>query len=379
MDFKPLISWKSLEDLRLEAFQRLAGLKSKITNLNIGGVFRTLLELSLQALADFYNLLLTIAPMGFAKYASGQWLDEKVADVEITRHPAKKTKGQVVFGRNSAQGNVKVPAGTILRTDLSSKGEVLSYFTTAETIIPNGVFELGIPIQAEFEGAKYNVGTGMIKNLATPISGIDYVRNDALWITEEGADKESDESLRTRYQLRWNELAQGGTKLSYVSWAREVLGVFDALAERNPRGPNTVDIVILGSTGTTPQTLVDQVKVYIDEHAPMTADVLVRAVVSVIVNVDVLMKVAPETDPVTAKAEAEKRVRAMFGQEQISGIERLKIGMDPFRAKISSLVMAVPGTVNAIVNQPPTDPVISSSQIAVLGTLTIVAEKVTSL
>ncbi|MCL4514159.1 MAG: baseplate J/gp47 family protein [Firmicutes bacterium] len=382
MDFKSMISWKSLDDLRVETFKRLQDLKSKITNLNTGGIFRTLLELSLQGLADLYDLLLVVLPQGFPQYATGQWLDSKAAELGLTRHPSTKAEGVVIFGRQGTQGNVLIPVGTIVRTDLSAKGEELRFFTTAETILLDGSLQVSVPVRAEFEGSQYNVGAETIHNLVTHVSGIDFVRNDASWLSKEGTDVESDDSLRERYTLRWFELATGSVKRSYISWAKEVAGVEDVLVERAPRGANTVDVIILGSGSSTSSALVSQVQTYINERAPMTADVFVRAAVADLMDVNVLLQMAPDATDLEladAKSEGERLIRALFRIEQVAGVERLKIGQDVFRTQIIYLLRGIKKVVNVIVNAPSNDVAVTTDHVAGLNLLTITVARVTEL
>lgn len=350
VDFKELIGYKDFPTLVQEAFQRLKSLGSLITNLNIGGVFRTLVELAMQGLADLHGLMLKVVPQGFVGYATGPWLDLHCEGVGIERHQASKAQGFVIFGRAQAGGNVRIPAGTIVKTDVSPSGEELRYFTTQDTILPEGVLEVAVPVRAEFEGARYNVGEGYIKHIVTYIPGIDYVRNAAGWITEEGRDTEEDDALRERYFLRWHELSKGATRYTYEAWAREVPGVVDVhISDQHPRGQGTVDVIISGPDGAPSQELINAVTAYIEERRPMNDNVLVKG--PRLRVTDFVVTVYTDGDPDTVKQAAEWRIGALFSEID-DAIRPLRIGEGLPQARVVALMMGIERVTNVLVSAP---------------------------
>lgn len=371
MDWKALVGHKSFEELLADALNRLRASGSKITNLNPGGVFRTLAELSIQGVADLYDLLAEVVRQGFAAHATGAWLDLKCLDVGISRRPATKTEGLVVFGREQAGSPVVVPAGSIVKTGLSPQGEELRYFVSQDTVIPAEEKEHLVPVRAEFPGSRYNVGPGYITTLVTYIQGVDYVRNDEGWITSEGADEEDDESLRQRYFLRWQELAQGGTKQAYISWAMQVPGVVDvSVNDAFPRGPGTVDVIIVGPDGLPTQALIDAVAAYIEQRRPLCANVVVKGPVLVPADVAVSLTVNQSYgEPAAVEAEATSRVRALFGLEAVPGVARLRIGETLYRSRLVALLAAIPHVLSVDVTSPPEDVVVRPDEIVALGQL----------
>lgn len=380
-DFKQLIGYKDFRTLVDEAIARLkTSGGSKVTNLNPGGVFRTLLEMSLQGVADLYKLLAEVAPQGFAGTASGPWLDLKAQEVGITRNPARKTEGLVTFFRTDAAGQVQIPAGTVVRTEAGASGEYLRYLTSVDAVLPDGALEVVVPVLAEFPGAQYNVGEGLITVLVTNIPGVEGVRNDAGWITSEGADEEDDESLRQRYFLRWSELSLGGTRQAYISWARSVPGVRDVAVDDNfPRGQGTVDVIITGTAGPPSQALIDEVQAYVDQRRPVTANVLVKAPTAQPVDVTLTVWIPADTGEVAAvQADVEAAVRALFGLQEVDGIAALRIGEDLLRARLVAIVMARQHVVNVDVASPAADVAIPVDGLATLGTLSITVLRVSA-
>ncbi|MDQ7791262.1 MAG: baseplate J/gp47 family protein [Clostridia bacterium] len=378
VDFRQLLGLKGLETLLQEFFERFRDAGGKATNLNPGGVLRTMAESGLSPVAELNDLLEKVVPQGFAAHATGQWLDLKAQDVGITRLEAKKTKGVVTVTRQDASSSLLIPAGTVMKTGLGPDGGSLRYFVTTDTVLPAGQAQGSVPVEAEFAGAEYNVGEGYITVLETYIPGVDELTNGATWITEEGTDTESDEDLRQRYFLRWNELATGGTDASYISWARAVAGVVDvAVNSQFPRGQGTVDVIITGPEGAPSQELIQQVQDYIDQRRPNVANVLVKGPTTRTVDVAAIIYLpADKGDEAAARLAGEQIVQAYFGIGQVDGVESRQIGDSAYLSRITALLMTVPDAVNAVISSPAGDVIVQPDELTVLGTLTITVQRV---
>lgn len=380
VDFKSIIGYKTFDELRLTAFSRWQAAKTSITNLNVGGVFRTLIELACQGVADLHNLMLEVVPKGFLRYASGQWADLKAEERGIERKDDLKAEGLVIFGRSNAAGNKVIQAGTIVKTDLTSTGEELRFFVQTDSICLDGIAELAVPVIAEFTGVKYNVGQSAIKNMVTHVAGFDYVTNAADWLTKEGTDTEDDESLLERCRLRWYELAVGSPALAYASWAMAIPGVVDVnVADQHPRGPGTVDVIILSTSGLPTPELVAQVQEAINAKRPTSADVLVRAPLEAIIDIEILIELRPEAtvDPATIQSQAENVVNAWFGAGTVSGVSQLVIAKDFIRLDLQSQIRAIsPDAIKNVKMVTPADDVaVSTARIATLGSLNVTVER----
>ncbi|MCC5911312.1 MAG: baseplate J/gp47 family protein [Clostridiaceae bacterium] len=280
MDWKKLLGFKTFDELVDESIEKMkieqTKRKTRITNFNIGGRFRTLLELASEGAAEIFKLLLKVIPMGFLRYAKGVWLDLKAEEYGVYRLKAKPAIGQVVFTREGTSGNTTIPAGTLIKTETMINGEELRYFTIESAIIVNGESSVSAQIKAEEPGQKYNVFAGMISKIISSIPGVSTVSNLDGWIVEEGADEESDDSLRERCYLRWEEISQvqGG---AFEFWAREISGVMQVkINDQHPRGQGTIDIIITGPEGYPSQSLIDQVQAHIEKRKYICANPLVK-------------------------------------------------------------------------------------------------------
>lgn len=380
IDWKSLIGYKTFDELRLTAFERWKSSGSRITNLNIGGFFRTLLELAIQGVADLFDLLLEVVPKGFLKYTSGIWLELKADERLLEKKAEQKAEGRVIFGRYNAAGNKVIPANSIIKTDVTPSGEELRYFVKESGVCPDGVTELAVPVIAEFAGAKYNVGQGAIKNMVNHVPGFDYVTNADSWLTTEGADVEDDDSLKERCRLRWAELAAGDPSMKYESWAMAIPGVVEVVVEdQHPRGPGTVNIIILSTSGTPTAELVNKVQTEINSKKLNCADVLVRGPLEYHFDVNMIIYLNPESsaDPEYIQSQADFYTKAYFGEGIVPSVSRLKISQDFVQLDLASKIKnSNPAAIkNVKILFPEDDIAIPTGQIAKLQSLLITVER----
>jgi uncharacterized phage protein gp47/JayE len=377
-DWRSMLGLQTMDELLTTAFTRLQEAGSAITNLNVGGVFRTLLELSSQGVADLHGLLELVLPQGFARYATGAWLDLHAQDVGLTRHPATQTEGEVVFFRTGSSGNVAIPAGVIVRTLTSSQGEQLEYQVATETILPDGETEAAVPVQASTTGSRYNVAAGMIAELVTHVAGVEGVRNDEDWITSEGTDQETDANLRQRHQERWPALASGATAAAYRSWAREIAGVVDVgVDDAFPRGEGTADVIITGTAGQPSAELVDEVQALIDDRKPLCSDILVRGPGDIETPVRVRVYLPLDRgDEDAVEVYVLERVGSLLSSGDVEDVPRLSIGQNLTRARLFFLAMGAPEAWNVDVELPAADVVAGDGDLVSLdGAAEVIVER----
>lgn len=370
-----LIPIKTVSELMTAATDRLRATAFRITNLRPGGVFYTLLEICNQALADLHQLLSDISPQLYLETATGEWLDLKAADYNVLRNPAVKTKGDVILIREGTDGNLIIPAGTEVATAVGVDGRRLKYIVADQAVIPTGQSQAPVSVEAEFEGAEYNVGTGMITELLIHINGIIQVTNNSDWITREGCDEEDDDSLRERAQEAWAGLASGGTPEAYRVWARQVPGVMVVwVDDSQPRGQGSVDIYITSSTGAPTPGLISDVQALIDTKRPICANALVKGPELVYVNFDVLLMVdSGDTTMIRNKAAEIIDLTFAYSDTKHPEIHKAGLGFGLTRAQVIANLMLIDGVVGVTLYSPG-DIFINNSQLLVKGNVSIVIE-----
>lgn len=197
---------------------------------------------------------------GFASTSYGAYLDLRCEEHGLTRRPAVKAAGRVVFTGTS--GTV-VPAGTRVATPADRvTGTSTVEFATQAAVMLDETGSGSVPVEAVEAGTLGNVASGAISLMMTPVSGVAGVVNVAA--TEGGIDTESDEALRSRYLQKVRSPSAGGNKADYVNWALEVSGVGGVSVVPIRYGPGTVSVAIIDEQKQPAgQTLVDAVQAYI--------------------------------------------------------------------------------------------------------------------
>lgn len=375
---------KTLDEVRGDLYARIAEVQAEYAakgwlpaylNLN-KGVVRGLIELWAWGLYQLYAYLALVLEQAFPDTAGTAWLDRHADQLELPRRPATKARGVVIFSRSGTAGNVRIPAGRIVRTVPDALGQVYRFVTTADVVLPAGQTEVAAPVEAEEYGRAANATPGLIREFSTHVPGVEAVTNRADWLTSEGADEETDEALRARYRLAW--LANNGvTKYAYAAWALEVPGVVSvSILDQHPRGQGTVDVVIKGAAGLPTQALLDRVAAAIqgDEttpRAPINDDWRVLAPTPVPVSIEAAIEYVSGA-PALILAQAETRLRALFEDPtRIAGVTPLQIGEDLPLDRLVATVMAVPGVKRLRIASPAADVAVPASGLAVLTGLAL--------
>lgn len=374
-----LIPTKTMEQLMEDAVSNLEALNFRITNLRkTGGIFNTLLAASLQGLAELYTLLIKVVEQIYLFSAAGGWLDAKAAEYSAFRKKATATQGLVVFGRQDTAGILVIPEGTVVKTEPDLDGQEYRYVTTARATMADGQAEIQVPVTAESEGAAYNVTPGLIKRLAVFLSGIDYVRNDAGWVTREGTDEESDEALRQRAERKWYQLSVGGMAETLRSLVEQVNGVVTVrIEDQHPRGEGTVDVIITSVQGVPTAELVAEVQTLLEEKASLIKDIKAFAAEAVTVPVHATLYIDPDYgDPEKVEPAGQLMISETFrympaGQLADDGILRIHPDFGVDQSVIYANLRGIDNVVKVELIEPAADVAITRRQVAVPGTVTL--------
>lgn len=338
-------------------------------NLN-KGIARGIIEIFAWGLWQLYNFLAVIHKQAIPRESTGEWLDTHAAQVDESRKSATKARGNVLFHRGDQAGNIRIPAGRVVRTLPDGKGDVYRYVTDELAVLPEGAASVAVPATAEEYGQGSNAAPGQICDLVTPVEGVRGVSNAADWLTAEGADEESDASLQRRYVLAWQSQA-GVTRAAYEAAALSVPGVVDVyVADRHPRGEGTVDVVIQGSAGLPTARLLEAVRAALDAAIVINHDLLVKAPEPVNVSVKAVLELL-SGDADAIRVEAESWVRAMFSSGDDPGIPRFSIGNDVVRDRLASGLVSIAGVKRIRWESPAADVEIPAGGLAVLAELSL--------
>lgn len=308
-----------------------------VTSWGQGQPWLVLMYACAQAIGD---VALAVARMAKNAYvgpdgAAGVWLQRALAS-----HYADKlvdpdiTVGHVLFEDNGGGPHTittEVLVGTSENTGLVFR--VLSLPLGGDLVL-NG--SLPAVVRAIGVGGKYNVANGAIKRVITALPTVT-VSNPSVgvsgtWITNLGADQESDAAAQKRAPKKWATLATGSPRDAYLYWALSTPGVTRAsVDDNNPLGPNSIKVYVdnPGSVAALQSTL--------DEKAPDGTKSLAAAAAFVAVTIPGVVEVKRSQ---RAVAEATASANLVALQNEID------IGGKVIAAEVSERIMSAPGVVD---------------------------------
>ncbi len=119
----------------------------------------------------------------------------------IQRHAQRCSEhpSLITFTKANAADETSIEAGTIIQTP-EIEGKVYKLTVIKTTVIKAGQASGKVLCEASEAGAAYNLPAGYFSILPQGVSGIVSVTNEANWITQLGADQESDEELAYAYK-----------------------------------------------------------------------------------------------------------------------------------------------------------------------------------
>lgn len=360
-----------INDLKNEKVKELKEAGFVITNFKSGGIFYTLLMVSLKAYIELITLLRSVINNGFVTHADENWIEVKALDYGMQRKLAKKVEGLITLERISGKSAVKIPKNTVFKTAIDINNEELRYFSTKDIVMPEEALNVKVPVIAEKEGSRYNVPAGLISKSLTYIN-VDKIHNQDNWITTEGSDLEDVEAFRMRVKNAWEEQATLTTSGKYKKAAEAVQGVlFASVNDQHPRGQGTVDIIITSTKGDATKQLLEDVKTAITPIIGAYDDVLVKSSVNVQqdIHVKIFVPESPKYDGTADKVEA-----ALLTFLQISSNRKLN------ELNLSDIIFTVkdaePAIRNIKVLTPAADVLLANEKVIVAGAITVDVERV---
>lgn len=231
-----------------------------------------------------------VLPNMFVATAVGKWLDLWAWQFNVQRKPATKALGQIVFHRAASKGPaIVVPKGTYIQTD-PINSTVYRVVLREDTTLPENELSVIGEVEAEHEGAAYNLGEGYYHIFATAIPGIGQVVNSADWLIEAGADEESDDQLRVRIRNQFSGVAKWHIDAAYRSllMLRAGINSENVYFEHNaPRGAGSANAFILLDSGEPSSQMLSDLNNHInrDGNHGHGDDLLVYAMPSNLIDV----------------------------------------------------------------------------------------------
>ena len=228
----------SLTELRAQVAEDIAAAVPgsnpllRFSNLNTIGTVQASMAYLMYGFLDY------IAQQSTPFTATDEYLEGWAALKNVYRVTAHVASGTVTFFGTAGT----IPSGTpLVRAD----GQ--QYTATASGTIASG--SVTVPASAVADpagevGAVGNCDAGTALTLGTAIAGITSTGAAATAFTG-GADLESDDALRARMLLQYQNPPHGGDQADYVEWALAVPGVTRAWCVPNAFGSGTVAVYFM--------------------------------------------------------------------------------------------------------------------------------------
>ena len=200
---------------------------ASLTDLEVGGVARTIVELVGLEIARLYAQLEAVYDAGFLETATGGALEKVVALLGIRRIGADRPTAELRFERTEGtSGAITIPAGTRV---IDAEAKVEYETVEAVTMMPS---QARITVVGrDVEPANDPVVADVLVTMAVPIAGIARVTNPAP--ASRAATAETDDELRTRARafLHGSERATLGA-LGHALARQQVSGEIAEPADR---------------------------------------------------------------------------------------------------------------------------------------------------
>lgn len=224
----------------------------------------------------------------FPSTATGEYLDMHAAERGLTRKQATKARGSVSFyPAEETHGDILIPAGTVVSTGT----DALRCVTDESVTLTSNAVSVDAAVTAANEGAAYNVRSGTLTVLVTPVLGIGSVSNGAALAG--GTDAESDDELRARVIDSYVNISNGANAAYYRSIAMTVDGVRYASVIGCERGAGTVNVYVLGDGAQVTNAQLNEVQSLLNTGRELNVDVRACRPTQISVNLYIRLRVEP--------------------------------------------------------------------------------------
>ncbi|WP_210437583.1 baseplate J/gp47 family protein [Vibrio crassostreae] len=260
-----------------------------------------------------------VMPNIFVATAERWALELKAWEYDIVPKEAVKTQGNITLTKANAADAVKIEASAVVQT-LPINGVVYKVRVLAETVIDAGHLTGKVLVEAFEAGFDFNLPAGYFNIIPEEIPGIVDAVNEPDWITQLGANPESNEELALRIQNAFTSSGEWHIDDVYRSIISSVAGIrSDNIYFKNTGEvtPGTAEALILMEVGETPQSVIDELNDHImtkGHHGHgdvLTCKAIPDSEHDVIAEV-VLVESLDEQAQVNELLEIEDRIRAAF-------------------------------------------------------------------
>lgn len=368
-----IIPVPTLEELKAQKIAQLQEAGFVITKFDAGGVFNTLLMVTLQVYLDLLGLLRAVLNSTFLSHATGAWLDIKAMDYSKQRKEAIQTRGHITITRQGVTGDaVRIAKGHVFKTVKDINGDELRFLTVAEAVLQKDTPSVRVLVEAEQAGGKYNVPPGQITRTLTHLPNVAGIVNEDGWIQREGSDVEDDEGLRARALRSWSELARVPIRDTYTNVCEAVPGVlYVTIDDQHPRGQGSIDVIVTSTAGTASQELLAAVKAACDEIRAPDDNVLVKSSETVSQPISLTVTLPASMDDTGVEDKVKSSITELLRIRKGRALNELTHADIIYRVKTD-----VPALRNVTVTVPTSDLTLATGKVILPGIITVTIQGV---
>lgn len=198
---------KSFSDIVTQQVTAIQAKSTQLLDFAIGSILRAIVESNSGVILWLQQLIVNLLIITRASTCSGADLDSWFADFGFLREPAVSAAGNVTYSRFTATNAALIPTGSQVQTTDGTQ----SFLVVADTsnpaydatqsgyVVPASTASVTVPVSAVTAGLAGNASANTVTVIVGSIPGIDTVTNASSFTN--GADAESDDAARTRFQL----------------------------------------------------------------------------------------------------------------------------------------------------------------------------------
>lgn len=203
--------------------------------------------------------------------ATGDDLENRVADFNMTRREAQASRGIETFiSSTPAAATFIISAGTQVSTQPDVFGDTISFTVDNDITFVSGALTATGYITCGILGIDGNIGSGLITNIPTTISGVDSVINYEAFV--DGSTQETEDQLRKRVPVHLNGL-QRANEDGIKSQILAIEGITLVRLEENNPSAGYVTIYVSNESGTLSTDQLDAVTTAAEDSAAFGIEV----------------------------------------------------------------------------------------------------------
>lgn len=341
-----------------------------------GGVYREILVVVAQKLADLTEVTSAIAAGGLLDFASGGWLT-LLAKSAFGVDRILKTFGTTTESMTNNSVTTYVIAAGDLHFLNATTGK--TYTNTTGGTLTSGGGTLDVTIIADESGTDSNAVPGDIDSLVTPLLDVVVTNATALSAT----DDERDSDLKQRCRDKLAALSPNGAAAAYDYFAKSAVRDSDGsnvgvTRVKTTQTNGSVTVYVANASGPVsgtagdPTTDLGAVNLLIQSKCVptgITATVVSAAQFSLLVEADIYLKHGSSLDSTTAKQLVLEQLQDYFETIPIGGYDIGSGGRVFVAALTGQIFQAHEDIIDVVITTPSSDAVLNTNEVAVLTSL----------